>query len=117
MIKNRDGRFVLPTLDSVAAALASIAASAPKDLRLNAINASGSGSYPISTATYILVYRDQTDPAKAQALVRMLWWSTHDAQAASEPLHYGRLPSVITSRTEGLIKSITANGKPVSSIL
>jgi phosphate transport system substrate-binding protein len=113
MVMNRSGRFIDPSLDTVDAALASIAASAPADLRLDPINAPGKDSYPITTATYMCVYRNQTDHAKAVALVRLLWWSTHDAQSANEPLHYGRLPSSITARSEQLIKSITCNGSPV----
>src|SRR5437588_372136 len=40
-------------------------------------------AYPISSFTYILVYKDQPDPAKGQALLQFLWWAVHDGEKAA----------------------------------
>src|SRR5258708_7608202 len=52
----------------------------PADLRFSIVNSPGEGAYPISTAAWLLVYRDMPDRAKGLAVTRMLWWATHDAQ-------------------------------------
>src|ERR1044072_4654384 len=73
-IRNASGSFVTPSIDSVTAAAAASAAAMPEDLRVSITNAAGAQAYPISSYTYILVYKDQKDVAKGKALVDFLWW-------------------------------------------
>jgi phosphate transport system substrate-binding protein len=113
MVRNSDGEFVAASLNSVAAAASSMATRIPPDLRFSIVNAPGPASYPISTATWVLVYRDQTDRAKAIALTRMLWWATHDAQAFNHDLAYATVPDALTTISESFIKGIAVNGVPV----
>jgi phosphate transport system substrate-binding protein len=112
MVKNKAGTFVDPSLDSVTAAAAASAQSIPADLRFSIVDAPGDRSYPISTATWLLAYTTQTDQAKAVALVRMLWWATHDGQRFNTDLAYATVPPEITARSEQFIRQITVNGKP-----
>jgi phosphate transport system substrate-binding protein len=71
-VKNASGSFVTPSIDSVTAAAADSAAAMPEDLRVSITNAAGAQAYPISSYTYILVYKDQKDSAKGTALVDFL---------------------------------------------
>jgi phosphate transport system substrate-binding protein len=113
MVKNQAGQFVEPSLDSVtAAATASLQTIAP-DLRFSIVNPPGATSYPIATATWLLVYRNQTDQPKALALVRMLWWATHDGQKLNKDLQYAVVPDGLTAKSEQFIRQINVNGKPV----
>ena len=48
--------------------------------------APGATTYPIASYTYLLVYEDQTDATKGQALVAFLYWALTDGQAAEVPL-------------------------------
>lgn len=111
MVKNRAGKFIDPTLETVTAAAASI--DAPADLRFALVNAPGERAYPICTATWLIVYKNQTDSAKALALTRLLWWATHEAQTINNTLNYAPVPKEITVRSEQLIKSIVVDGRPV----
>ncbi len=112
-VRNSAGQFVVPSLDSVTAAAAFVAANIPPDLRFSMVNAPGVDTYPISSATWLLVYRNQTDRTKALALTRMLWWATHDGQVLNNELAYARVPAAITRVSEGFIKQITVNGVPM----
>ena len=114
-VKNQGGNFVEPTIDTVTAAAASFAASTPEDLRVSITNATGAQVYPISSYTYILVYKDQKDAAKGKALVDFVWWGIHDGQSFAKDLHYAPLPADIAKRAEGKIKSITNGGTPLKS--
>ncbi|HEU4432582.1 MAG TPA: phosphate ABC transporter substrate-binding protein PstS, partial [Pyrinomonadaceae bacterium] len=114
-IKNQDGNFVEPTIDTVTAAAASFAASTPEDLRVSITNAPGAQVYPISSYTYILVYKDQKDAVKGKALVDFVWWGIHDGQSFAKDLHYAPLPTDIAKRAEAKIKSITHGGSPLKS--
>src|SRR4026208_181811 len=69
LIKNAGGNFVEPSIDSVTAAAAAFASSTPDDLRVSITNAPGPTVYPISSYTYILVYKDQKDGVRGKALV------------------------------------------------
>lgn len=108
-VKNKAGKVVEPTLQSVTAAAAS-AKSIPADLRASIVNADGDGAYPISGFTWQLAYQKQTDKAKAAALTRLMWWETHDAQKFTTELGYAPLPNDIVKAAEEKIRSITVDG-------
>jgi phosphate transport system substrate-binding protein len=111
VVKNRDGQWVEPTFETVSAAAAGVAANVAPDLGVSIVNAAGPQSYPISTFTWMLAYKDMKDEAKAVALTRLLWWGSHDAQKFNADLGYAPLPLEIIKKGEEKIKSITANGK------
>jgi len=113
LIKNASDKFVEPTIDTVVAAAAASAAITPEDLRVSITNAAGADVYPISSYTYILVYKEQKDATKGKALVDFLWWGIHDGEKFARDLLYAPLPADIVKRTEVKINSITAGGKPL----
>ena len=110
LVKNASGSFIQPSIDTFVAAAAASAASMPDDLRLSITNSAGAGAYPISSYTYILVYKDQKDAAKGKAVVDFLWWGIHDGEKYAKDLLYAPLPADVVKRAEGKINSITANG-------
>jgi phosphate transport system substrate-binding protein len=112
-VKNKSGKFIDPSLDSVTAAAAASAQNIPPDLRFSIVDAPGENSYSISTATWLLVYKNETDQAKALAITRMLWWATHDAQQYNKDLQYATVPDAITRVSEQFIKQINVGGTPV----
>jgi len=109
-IKNASGNFVEPSIDAVTAAASASAANTPEDLRVSITNAAGAQAYPISSYTYILVYKEQKDAAKGKALVDFLWWGIHDGENFAKELQYAPLPDDIVKRAEAKIGSITAGG-------
>ena len=42
---------------------------------------SAKGAYPISGLSWVVLHKEQKDPAKGLALAQVLWWLTHDGQA------------------------------------
>ena len=113
LVKNASGVFVEPSVDSVTAAAAASAATTPDDLRVSITNANGAGVYPISSYTYILAYKAQSDATKGKTLVDFLWWGIHDGEQFAKDLQYAPLPDEIVKRAEAKINSITAGGKPL----
>ncbi|MER3419353.1 MAG: phosphate ABC transporter substrate-binding protein PstS [Chloroflexota bacterium] len=113
-VRNRAGQFVKASLDTVSAAAAGAAASAPDHLRISIVNADGPNAYPIAGFTWLLVYDTMTDPLKAQALTGFMWWALHDprAQQIQRQLLYAPVPPEIVTKAERLIRSITVNGQP-----
>jgi phosphate transport system substrate-binding protein len=109
-LKNKAGTFVKPDIDSIVAAAAGASNNLPDDLRVSITDAPGEKSYPISSFTYILVYKEQTDAVKGTALANFLWWGTHAGQATAPGLHYAPLPPPVVKRAEQKIKMIQVGG-------
>ena len=113
LVKNASGNFVEPSIDAVTAAAAASAPNTPDDLRVSITNANGSNVYPISSYTYILVYKEQPDALKGKAVIDFVWWGIHDGEKFASDLQYAPLPGEIVKRAEAKINSITAGGKPL----
>jgi phosphate transport system substrate-binding protein len=111
IIKNREGSWVKPTLESVSAAAAK--AEIPEDYRVSITDAPGKEAYPIAAFTYVLVYRDQPDARKGATLVNFLWWAIHDGQKTAGALDYAPLPGPVVQKLEGTLKKLTVQGKAV----
>jgi len=111
LLKNKSGNFIEPSIDAVTAAAAGALAATPEDLRVSITDSAGATAYPISSYTYILAYKNQSDEAKGKALVDFLWWGIHDGESFAKDLQYAPLPAEIVKRAEAKITSITAGGK------
>jgi phosphate transport system substrate-binding protein len=112
-LKNKAGHYVTPTFDAVTAAAAESVATTPDDLRVSITDAAGATAYPISSYTYLLIYKQQNDAAKGKALVDFVWWGIHNGEAFARDLQYAPLPKEIVERAEAKINSIVADGKPL----
>ncbi|MFL6275225.1 MAG: phosphate ABC transporter substrate-binding protein PstS [Blastocatellia bacterium] len=115
LVKNAAGAWIKPSLDSITAAAAGAAGQIPDDLRVSLTNSPGATAYPISSFTYLLVYKDQQDQAKGKALVDFLWWATHEGEQMAKDLSYAPLPAEVVKKVEEQIKAITFQGKPLRS--
>lgn len=113
-IKNADGKFVPGSTAGVTAAADSVAASFPADSRqAPIINAAGADTYPIAAYTYLLVYQDQKDATRGQALVAFIAWALTDGQALEEGLGYAPLPAAVQDKALATLRTITTGGSPI----
>jgi phosphate transport system substrate-binding protein len=110
-LRNTEGNFVAPTLESTSAAAAGAAKSMPDDFRLTLVNAPGKESYGICGLTWLLIYRDQKDEAKGKALVGFLKWAIRDGQKMTTPLLYAPIPKPVAEKVDKAIRQINFKGK------
>lgn len=108
---NAAGKAIHANLLSVTNAAAS-QTKPPADLRMSITNADGEDAYPISAFTYLLVYKDQKDHARADALADFLVWAVTDGQKIAPKLQYAPLPIDIAAIDQRVILSLTVEGKP-----
>jgi phosphate transport system substrate-binding protein len=104
LLENKEGRFVQATDESVTAALAS--AQLPENLRLFVPDPDGAGSYPIVTFSWVLLYRNSSDPAKAQALCDLFGWSLRDGQTYARQLGYVPLPGAVSEKARAALAAL-----------
>ena len=110
-LRNKEGNFVVPTLEATSAAAASAAKSIPDDFRVSLVDAPGKESWPIAGLTWLLVYKDQKDAAKGKALVQFLKWAVSDGQNMEAALDYASLPRALSEKVDKALRQISHGGK------
>jgi len=106
IVKNHDGNWVNASLAGVTAAAAGAAGNMPDDFRVSITDALGADSYPISSFTWLLVFKNQTDKVKGQAIVKFLNWALTDGQQYAAGLDYAPLPSAVIQKERQQISQI-----------
>jgi phosphate transport system substrate-binding protein len=103
-VKNSAGNYITPSIESVTEALAT--ADIPDDFRFSMVNPPGAQAYPISGATWLLVYAEQKDHAKGEKLVQFLKWAYSDGEKLAPGLNYAPLPDALIKRALERVQSI-----------
>lgn len=113
-LQNRDGNFVEPGIVSFQAAAANADWQSVPGFGVVLVNQPGPQSWPISGATFILMHRDQADPAKASAILDFFRWCYENGAESAKALHYVPLPPVVHQQVTASWSAITSGGKPVA---
>lgn len=108
-VQAADGAYVAPTLQTTAADAAQKPNVTAQDFSI--VNEHGPNSYPISGYSWGLVYPQQSDPAKAEALAKVLDWLTHAGQSQAAAINYVPLPTNIQQLARTTILQIMASGR------
>ncbi len=110
MLKNRAGKFLLPTPKTVSAAAAGLIAKTPADERLSLVFAPGAESYPIINYEYAIVNAKQANPAQAKAIKEFLGWAVEsdggNASKYLEAVRFIALPKHIQELSKAQIAKI-----------
>ncbi|MDQ4067464.1 MAG: phosphate ABC transporter substrate-binding protein PstS, partial [Thermoproteota archaeon] len=122
-LENQEGNFIEPSIDSVRAAVASSATLLPRGdeswEQVSTTDAPGKDSYPISSFSYLLLYKElSTNPRidsldKARALVDFVSWAITDGQQFADDLGYVALPDDVVTLNQDTLSSLTYEGQPV----
>ncbi|MCX7821102.1 MAG: phosphate ABC transporter substrate-binding protein PstS [Brevinematales bacterium] len=109
LLKNKAGDFVLPEPENIKAAASGV------DVFNNSIiNSSSKNAYPISSVSWIIVYKDLSSTTKnleeAKELAKFLWWVTHDGQKYNKDYDFASLPESLLPVVEDKIYSLTYKG-------
>src|SRR4051794_14792280 len=115
-VKNKAGKYVTPTLQSVTAAGEGV--TIPSDLRFTLGDSSNASAYPISSQTFIVTYKDPCKAGaskdQAKGLVNFLDYVLGPGQETIKKLSYAPLPSAVDSKAKAAVKTIVCNGSPIS---
>ena len=111
-IQNMRGEFVLPSSATISAAASG---EIPADTRCSITNADAAGAYPISTFTWMILYKEQnySDRSKeqAQATLDLVQYILSDeAQNITSEVHYAPLPAKAKELSIANLKSVTYDG-------
>jgi phosphate transport system substrate-binding protein len=112
-LKNAEGNYITPSLASTTRAAEGV--TLPDDMKVMLTNSANPDAYPIVGFTWLLIYVNQPDKAKGDALVKMLWWAIHDGQQYTAALSYAPLAGGAVTKAENEILSIKYQGQPLLS--
>jgi phosphate transport system substrate-binding protein len=111
-IGNMRGEFVEPDAASISAAASG---EIPTDTRCSITNADAAGAYPISTFTWMVIYKEQnySDRSKEQAaatLDLLKYILSDEAQTITSEVHYAPLPAKAKELSMKNLKTVTYDG-------
>ena len=110
-VKNKAGNFIHPTIQSVTDAAANAATNVPADLRFSITDPPGKTSYPIASATWLIVYVNQTNRDVAQKTVDFLHWILTDGQKMEPAMDYAPIPEAIQKMELKLLAKVNYKGE------
>ncbi len=110
-IANAHGNYELPSLSSISSAAADFSSKLSSNPIHTIVNAPGANSYPISTFTYLLVWKNQNNQANAYAMTTFFEWIVTSGQTYSPALFYPALPPSMVSIDQQLIAQINYQGQ------
>jgi phosphate transport system substrate-binding protein len=109
-VQNSAGSFVVPTLASVTADAADFPGVTADNYLI--VNGSGSGAYPISTYSWIIVYQKQANQNNGLALGKLLDWMVTSGQSDASAIGYAPLPSnIVTLAVSTIEKMANSSGQ------
>lgn len=94
-IRNKDGKFVFPSLEAAKLAAESAAQNMPEDTRVSIVEKPGEKSYGIVGFSWALLNTHYDDADKKQAISDLIKWVYRDGQQYSEDLLYAKIPEAI----------------------
>jgi phosphate transport system substrate-binding protein len=97
-LQNADGKFVSPDDLTFASAAASADWFSVPGMGVSMVNAKGANSWPISTASFILMYKESTDKAASKTAIDFFDWSFKNGKKMAEELDYVSLPDALTQQ-------------------
>jgi len=113
-LKNKAGKFVAPSIDTFQSAAANADWKNAKGFYMVLTDQPGDASWPIVGASYILVYKEMPDVAKAKTMLTFFDWCLKNGDKAAMALDYIPLPKPLIDLVQNAWKKeLKAGGQPV----
>jgi len=118
-LQNHDGNFVAPTSENFQAAAAGADWHKAKGFYMVLTDQPGANSWPITGATFILVYTKQDKPDNARAVLNFFDWAYHNGGEMAKSLDYVPMPSSVVKLVEDTLEKNVKDhkGMPVWSAM
>lgn len=111
-VKNKSGNYIAPSLASTTAA--GVGLTVPADLRFAITNPSGAQAYPITSQTFVIVYKDMCKAGISKSVAlnvkKFLTYTLGPGQAVLGKLQYAQLPAPLLSKAKAAEGTLQCNG-------
>ncbi len=115
LLQNHYGNFVAPTSANFQAAAAGADWKNAKGYYMVLTNQPGVNSWPITGASFILLYKTQAKPAQAKEVLKFYNWSYNNGADAAEKLDYVPMPKAVADMVRNTWKNVLKDrsGNPI----
>lgn len=110
-VKNQAGNYVQPDPAYVTNAAASLK-NLPSDLRFSITDQAGPWAYPIAGTTWVLLYRNQSNPAQGRLVTNFVEWAITDGQQYANDLDYAVLAKNLVQKSQAALRTVMCGGRP-----
>jgi phosphate transport system substrate-binding protein len=109
---NKDGKLVAPTLDTFGAAgsHADWSAATQNNFYIILVDEPGADSWPITATTYIIMYKQPTDPSASAETLKFFKWAYANGDDMARSLTYVPLPDNAVAAIQASWKQIQGSG-------
>jgi phosphate transport system substrate-binding protein len=97
-LQNREGVFVMPDDDAFAAAAAGADWFSVPGMGLSIVNQPGAKAYPVTTASFILMYKEPSNKAESAEVLKFFDWAFKNGKEMAAELDYVGLPDSLTNQ-------------------
>ncbi len=113
-LQNKDGKTVVPKIEAFQAAAANADWANAKGYYVILTDEPGAESWPITGASFILMYKNPQDVAVSAEALKFFDWAYKNGAKMATDLDYVPMPeSVVTMVQKTWSQSIQADGKPI----
>jgi phosphate transport system substrate-binding protein len=114
LLKNRDGQFVAPQSESFQAAAANADWKGTPGYAVVLTDQPGAKSWPITGASFILLYKNAEKPENARQVLDFFAWAFREGDKLADELDYVPMPDPVVKLIEETWKQVKGpNGQPV----
>jgi phosphate transport system substrate-binding protein len=100
LLQNAAGNFVVPNTESFQAAAATADWKNAKDFDLSMLNAPGDNAYPITAATFIVLYKQPKNADRQKAVQDFFRWTLESGQEHARALDFAPIPVDLKNQIE-----------------
>jgi phosphate transport system substrate-binding protein len=100
LLQNAAGQFVAPSTESFQAAAATADWKSAKDFDVSMLNAPGTDAYPITAATFIVVYKQPKDADRQKIVYDFFRWTLESGQEHARALDFAPIPTDLKNQIE-----------------
>jgi phosphate transport system substrate-binding protein len=104
-LQNRNGKYVSPDDLTFAAAAAGADWFSVPGMGISIVDQKGDATWPISTASFIIMYKDPADKAASQDVLKFFDWAFRNGRKMAEELDYVALPDSVTAKIRSQVWS------------
>jgi phosphate transport system substrate-binding protein len=104
-LQNADGKYVSPDDATFAAAAAGADWFSAPGMGISMVNTKGANSWPVSTASFILMYKQPSDKAASGEALKFFDWAFAKGKQLAAELDYVPLPDSLTAQIRSKVWS------------
>jgi phosphate transport system substrate-binding protein len=112
LLQNHDGNYVAPTKESFMAAAANADWENAPGFYLVLVDQSGANSWPITGVSFILIYKEQSEPDRASAMLEFFYWCFKHGRQIAFDLDYVPMPDNVVDIVQSVWRDhVQSDGK------